>query len=920
MQTLKGLGLEFGETMSGWIGIGEKEFLEGRIAGQQENTPIRFDCKIIIDDLERFVHLADHRARLEGTLFFTPLGGGPFPMKNGSFNLFSVDPATGIRLMTYSFGFTAVNGKRYFLYGEKHLKDDPGFDLMEDMTTLFTTIYEGPDEAAPVYGAGQLFFDLKDVPALMGSMKVTGTRWWELHRRIQARLAFMDFAWGKIREEYLRDVDLLYTTEYENLILSGRLRQDGVEQDFFLVSGIHDKDFPWGDGEIFWDVLLAIGSQATGYKKYCLTDRILAGLALNVLEGTYHYHGPIFELTEGYATSFSHLKKQKSYLKECQAEFTINFSAKPYAVTPLPFVIANHVMANLASGLKWVLRNILPSEPVLGIFITPHTVTVNTGTLRISEGEQTSAYHIVPESTFGEAERSTFKNLKEPTLLYGYICALRPKAQTARVQIHANSLRNERQRLVKDQVDALLGAVVSRVASKELLLTDGKIRVQDLGPRGEISANKPPLLVKLGEPVLEVNNDHFPTAVFQRRIIAVQDPSGEKCLALEEDMDLMRLEAENSAKEVTVAAIRDADKFTALDKVLESTGFFELISKTWQASGKPQPDFAIVIKPNYMFAYNKADRTTFTDPELVEHLVGELRNRGGFANIAVVEAQSTYGEYFDNRRVREVAEYLGYTMDGSRGYQVVDLTEDQYEEHYLGPHLGQHRVPLTWKNADFRLSFAKNKTHAYSYYTLTLKNIYGALPLADKFSEYHTGRGIYHTTIEYLRAYPVHYGLIDAHLSADGPFGIFADPEPNVTETIIGGPDLVAVDWVGATKMGLDPKISQYMELAVKAFGKPEITLIGDPNPYHPWLNVPAVLSLFTHYGLDANDYFGNLLYMAGAYMDESHFTHKSKSVFMKAARKAVKPLQKAIFLQAGGEQTEATRLVSRFFTWLGRQ
>ena len=77
----------------------------------------------------------------------------------------------------------------------------------------------------------------------------------------------------------------------------------------------------------------------------------------------------------------------------------------------------------------------------------------------------------------------------------------------------------------------------------------------------------------------------------------------------------------------------------------------------------------------------------------------------------------------------------------------------------------------------------------------------------------------------------------------------------------------------------------------------------------------PGVLSLFTHYGLDADDYFGNLLYMAGAYMDESHFSHRSKSVFMKAARKAINPLQKAIFLQVGGEQTRATRLVSRFFT-----
>ncbi len=60
--------------------------------------------------------------------------------------------------------------------------------------------------------------------------------------------------------------------------------------------------------------------------------------------------------------------------------------------------------------------------------------------------------------------------------------------------------------------------------------------------------------------------------------------------------------------------------------------------------------------------------------------------------------------------------------------------------------------------------------------------------------------------------------LIDAHLSADGPLGIFADPEPNITETIIGGADLVAVDWVGAIKIGLYPKISQHMELVVKAF------------------------------------------------------------------------------------------------------
>ncbi|MGA2401643.1 MAG: hypothetical protein ABSG91_08035 [Syntrophobacteraceae bacterium] len=108
------------------------------------------------------------------------------------------------------------------------------------------------------------------------------------------------------------------------------------------------------------------------------------------------------------------------------------------------------------------------------------------------------------------------------------------------------------------------------------------------------------------------------------------------------------------------------------------------------------------------------------------------------------------------------------------------------------------------------------------------------------------------------------------------------------------------------------------MELAVKAFGKPEIKLIGDRNPYRPWLNVPVVLSMFTNFGLDANHYFGNFIYMALAYMDESHFTYKSSDPFVKAARMALKPLQTAVFLQAGGERTLANKLVGRFENWLG--
>jgi cholesterol oxidase len=201
MSDLKDIRLEFKETMSGWLGIAKKDYVAGRIAGQQENTPLHFDARIIIDDLDRFIKIAEHWARLEGTVTFKPWGG-TFAMEDGSFNLFSVEPTEGIRQLIYSFGFTAANGKKYFLAGHKNIKDNPGFDLVKDMTTLFTKVYEGADATAPCYGSGQVFFDLKDALALLVSMKVTGTKW--LHQQIQARLAFLSFAWGVIRQEYLR--------------------------------------------------------------------------------------------------------------------------------------------------------------------------------------------------------------------------------------------------------------------------------------------------------------------------------------------------------------------------------------------------------------------------------------------------------------------------------------------------------------------------------------------------------------------------------------------------------------------------------------------------------------------------------------------------------------------------------------------
>jgi uncharacterized protein (DUF362 family) len=291
----------------------------------------------------------------------------------------------------------------------------------------------------------------------------------------------------------------------------------------------------------------------------------------------------------------------------------------------------------------------------------------------------------------------------------------------------------------------------------------------------------------------------------------------------------------------TVVALKGEDKLKLLEEVLEQTEFFGILDKCFEKTGKSKEDFSVVIKPNFMYMHSKKDISTYTDPELVEALVDKIAGRG-FSNITLVEAQSTLGNYYKNREVLKVAEYIGYST--SKNYRIVDLTEEM-EPYDYGGKLGKHFVGPTWRDADFRISFAKNKTHVFCHYTLTLKNIYGTLPMQNKLKEYHTKREYDWPTIETLKHFGVHFGLIDGIYSADGQFGVIVDPTPRNTKTLIGGENLIAVDWVGATKMGLDPDdpmVGRFLPLAVEAFGKPEsINWKGDKSVYDSWENVDEV-------------------------------------------------------------------------------
>lgn len=94
--------------------------------------------------------------------------------------------------------------------------------------------------------------------------------------------------------------------------------------------------------------------------------------------------------------------------------------------------------------------------------------------------------------------------------------------------------------------------------------------------------------------------------------------------------------------------------------------------------------------------------------------------------------------------------------------------------------------------------------------------------------------------------------------------------------------------------MGLDPEVSEYMDLAVKAFGKPEIHLLGDRTLYPDWVNASEVVTKVA-FGLDREYYFGNFFYSVFSTMDP-YFAYKEKSTVRRIVRVLNDPIRSLFF------------------------
>lgn len=349
------------------------------------------------------------------------------------------------------------------------------------------------------------------------------------------------------------------------------------------------------------------------------------------------------------------------------------------------------------------------------------------------------------------------------------------------------------------------------------------------------------------------------------------------------------------SRDAVVHIVSGEEKLETFHRAVAQSGFIPHLLAHWQASGKPKDDFQIAIKPNIMTAsVPHPDSAVYTNPDLVEALI-KLMQAEGFSQFAVVESQNVYNYAYTGRTVPEVAAMCGYSGDG---YRIVDLTEDTVPFDYGGV-LGQHIAGRAWLDADYRISFAKNKSHWQCLYTACIKNVYGCLPMWDKMRHYH-GKGRGGRDIEFFQAavliaekIPVHFGFLDAWMSGDGLTGHVRDPHPNETRTFLASENIFALDWVAGEKMQVNPFHNYVIQEAVHRWGTIHITRAGNMTPWHPWLNVrPIVVVGFNV--IEEFYHFGRFMSRAAATQMDPRFPQVARGAwFYRIAQAIVRGIER---------------------------
>jgi uncharacterized protein (DUF362 family) len=276
------------------------------------------------------------------------------------------------------------------------------------------------------------------------------------------------------------------------------------------------------------------------------------------------------------------------------------------------------------------------------------------------------------------------------------------------------------------------------------------------------------------------------------------------------------------------------EKCKVFRHLLEESGLAEKLEERAAALGKQAVDLRIVIKPSFMLGYARKDRSIITDAELLRELANFLRERG-CKNAVIVESANIYDQFFEHRGVAEVASYFGMQ---ECGLPIVDASNDQVLHSYFRG-MAQNTISRSWKEADFRISFGKMRSHPIEMAYLTIGNLEWMGGRCDEFLFVERQAHRETALMMLLDGFPPDFVLLDAYDQAsDGLVGVMGCPRPPSPRRVYAGDDALSVDLVAARHMGVrEPEQTNILRAACHWFGDPRerIEVVGTNENLRGW-------------------------------------------------------------------------------------
>lgn len=186
------IGLRFTETMVGTY---------TPVNGEAAASPMSFTLTVESDDLEHMLADPQHEARMVGTLTAPALSAEPMMIADGRFNLFvDNEDEVDVRNMNYRMTLVTVEGKQFYLFGQKIVTHSSLLNLWTQTNTLYVELRDSPAADAQPIGRATLIITPENFLRQTRTMEVTNAP--DLETRLAWLLKFGRFFAGVLFTEY----------------------------------------------------------------------------------------------------------------------------------------------------------------------------------------------------------------------------------------------------------------------------------------------------------------------------------------------------------------------------------------------------------------------------------------------------------------------------------------------------------------------------------------------------------------------------------------------------------------------------------------------------------------------------------------------------------------------------------------------